>query len=934
MSSFIVDNLNKEIENKVDSYFNNIYNYNSDSDSEDDNSEDKDNNENNEKEIIIGIDLGTTNSCVSIWRNKNLEIIPDIYGNKTIPSFVAFTNKTKYIGRDAKNQSEINAENTFYEIKRLIGRKYDDPTIENDKPFLSFNLGKDDKNNVIIKPALTGRREYTPEELSALILLELKLMAEDYLKKPVEKAVITVPAYFNDAQRQATKDASTIAGLECVRIINEPTSAALAYGLERVSINKNEDINVIIYDLGGGTLDCSLLNISNGVFEVLASTGNTHLGGSDFDNRLIGYCMNEFKRKNQIAKLESLPLMSLQKLKKSCENAKKILSVKLKTYIMVKDFYENKHLMICITRKLLEKICRDLLILCLKPVEDVLKSCNMDRDEIDEIILVGGVTRMPAIRNNLKLFFKGKEPNASINPDEVVSAGAAIQGYIISNKTDPFSESIVLLDRIPLSLGVETIGGIMTTLISRNSVIPIKRTKKFTTDSDWETSVIIKIYEGERELTKDNFFVGEFELSGIESAPRGIAKIEVTFSIDINGIINVSATDIQNKNKESITITGNKGRLSSKQIIKLIEEAKKMEIIDKKNREKKQMFYEIEDLCSNITINIANDEFKLKEKDKNYINEDIKKIVDWLKQKNFLDRRRNEYVEILKKIKEKYGTLILRISHKKNDLKCALNENIDEIGTTIFGRDDEKDPELLLEEIESLEYNFSNDMNEKDKKELKMLNEQLVELCYSIFDIASSKSLLIEDNHKQELKDYLNDILLWTHVKEKISKIEYMQKIDEVNNTCNEIMKTYHNNIFDENEITKNIKTKRAELEQLCYALKSSIASNLFSIEEEKIKNLDAKLNEILNWLIEYDLNKKKAELKNIQFEEYKEKNYQDKIDELNDCCDTIWNDMIGINIYQNIDIIDNIIALPLLNELNNSNIHGTTIDSLKQKLK
>jgi heat shock protein 1/8 len=372
-----------------------------------------------EDEIIIGIDLGTTNSCISICRNQKIEIIPDANGNKTIPSVVAFTNKNKYVGKAAKNQIDLNPENTYYEIKRLIGRKYNDISVQDDMPFLTYNVDKDEENNIIVKSELSNRKKkYTPEEITSMILTELKLTAENYLQKKVNKVVITVPAYFNDAQRQATKDASIISGLDCVRIINEPTAAALAYGLEKISFNdRDKELNVIVYDLGGGTLDVSLLNICDGVFEVLASTGNTHLGGADFDKRLVSHCITYFKKKNKISKLSDLSSISLQKLRKSCENAKKILSVTHKSIIAVENFYNNENLYLTLTRDNFDKLCRDIFILCLKPIQDVLTSGGMSREDVDEIILVGGGTRMPTIRNNLQKFFNGKEPNSSINPD-------------------------------------------------------------------------------------------------------------------------------------------------------------------------------------------------------------------------------------------------------------------------------------------------------------------------------------------------------------------------------------------------------------------------------------------------------------------------------------------------------------------------------------
>jgi molecular chaperone DnaK (HSP70) len=937
--AFIVDNLDDSYDNDlscddIDEYFGNTKKNQGDNLDEYTNNKllsDKESVES--KEIIVGIDLGTTNSCISIWRNNNLEVIPDNYGNKTIPSIVAFTNKTKYVGKEAKNQIILNPENTFYEVKRLIGRKFNEPSIENDLPFFTFKISEGENMSVVINPTLEGRKhEYTAEEISSLILLELKLMAEDYLKISIEKAVITVPAYFNDSQRQATKDASTIAGLECVRIINEPTAAGLAYGLEKLTKNKDADMNILVYDCGGGTLDCSVLNISDGIFEVLGSTGNTHMGGIDFDNRIVNYCKNYFKKKFTINKLKNLSLISLQKLRKSCENAKKILSTKLKTYIAVKDFYEDKNLFISITRDQYTAICKDLFILCLKPVEDVLNLCELEREDIDEIILVGGATKMHQIRENLKLFFRGKIPNATINPDEVVAAGAAIQGYIIANESDPFSESVVLLDVIPLSLGIETIGGIMTNLIPRNSVIPIKRKKKFTTISDNETSVIIKIFEGERKMTKDNFFVGEFELCGLDETVRGIPEIDVCFMVDTNGIISVTATDIKNdNNKNSITITGNKGRLTPDKINELVNDAKKMELIDKLERDKKQLFYEIDDLCSNIKVNLSNSEFQLKVKDKNIITNDIDKIYGWLEQKNFLDRSKREYASILKKIKKKYGTLMLRISNDQNNVKAGemLEGDNKNCGTTVFGKDEdlEEYEKTIFEEIDNDEYNFVT--NDKIKEELKQLREQLEELCYSIYEIVNSEEFMAKNNHKCDLKDYINDILLWLHVKEKITKSEFKQKIDEINIGCNNIVEKYcEEELFNRNAIIKNIKTDRDELEQLCYAIKSSILSNLFSLEEQKIKELDDLIDTTLKWIIKIDIKKRKCELDNSKFI-LDNKCYREKIDKINDFCTMLYHDMNGINTFEKKqDIIDeNIIFLS--NEHTNQ---GTTIQSIKVK--
>jgi heat shock protein 1/8 len=895
-----------------------------------------------EEEIIVGIDLGTTNSCIGVWRKKNLEIIPDKYGNRTIPSAVAFTSKSRYVGKEAKKQIELNPDNTFYEVKRLIGRKYDDDTVINDKEFLTYQIDKDKKDNVILKTNLTNHKNsYTPEELSSILLMELKHMAEDYLKQPVKKAVITVPAYFNDAQRQATKDAAEIAGLECMRIINEPTAAALAYGLEKASYTKSgEDLTVIVYDLGGGTLDCSLLNIADGCFHVLGSSGNTHLGGADFDNRLINFAMNEFKKKYRYSKLKDLSSMSFQKLKQSCEAAKKRLSETTKTVIAVKDFYDGKNLLITITRELFQKVCRDLLIMCLKSIDDVLKSCDIERDEVDEIILVGGSTRMPTIKEHLKLFFNGKEPNSSVNPDEVVAAGAAIQAYILSHESDPFSENVVLLDIIPLSLGVETIGGVMNVLIPRNSIIPIKRKRKYTTDSDNETSVKVKVYEGERKLTKDNFMVGEFTLTGIDEGPRGYAQIEITFAVDINGIISVTAQDLRNvDNKKTININSNKGRLTAEEIKELILEAKNFEIKDKIEKEKKQLYYEIEDLCSNIKTNICDENFKLKEKDKLMIAEDIKKIYEWLEEKNYMDRTKKEYLKVLKKIKNKYGTLIIR-STGENDKVTGLKDDKTNITTTTVYGDDEEDNETIYEELENEELGLDKE-DDETKKEIKRLRETVVELCYTIFNIISCDTLKIEKDHVIELKEYVDDILLWVHVAEKIKISEYKQKIDEVNKSCNDIVEKYNDSDIFETEAV-NTFSKRNELEQLCYTLLSGIVSNILALHEDNIKKLKEKVEEYLDWLLLIDVKIKKAEIDNKTYK-LDEQDYQIRIDSLNTLCDELYNSMLNVNIKNTSVIIpenknledDNTKELEQLNALlSGTEKVGTSIFDLKNKNK
>lgn len=825
---------------------------------------------------VVGIDLGTTNSCVSVWRNNNLEIIPDQNGNRTTPSIVAFTNNCRYVGYTAKNQTELNPENTVYEIKRLIGRKITDHTVVNDKQFLTYKIVGDELDRVVVQTEITkGKSLFTPEEVSANILSELKILAKSYLKidnDDVLDAVITVPAYFNDQQRQATKDAGVIAGLNVLRIINEPTAAALAYGLERMSINKDKDMNVLIYDLGGGTLDVSLVNIENGYFQVLGSTGNTHLGGADFDNRLVSYCIRTFKKMHKYNTLNELRLLSLQRLRKSCENAKKALSEMGKATIAVKDFYDGKSLLISVTRQEFDSLCKDLFILCLKPVEDVIRSCELERSDIDEVILVGGATRMKTVRENLKLFFNGKEPCDTINPDEVVAAGAAIQGYILGSGKDPFSENVVLVDVIPLSLGVQTIGGVMDVIIPRNSVIPIKRKRKYTTDSDYEQSVLIKVYEGERQMTKDNYLVGEFELKGIEPAPRGVAEITVSFNVDVNGIINVTAEDLKNtENKKSITITGNKGRLTQDEIKQLVNEAKTMEIKDRLEKEKKQLFYEIEDLSSNILVNIKNDEFKLKEKDKQLIEEDINKIVDWLKAENYVNRTKKDYHKVIERIKKKYGTLMLKLSKSQSEFK-----GLGEVGeaTSVFADDDaEEDAATVFEQIENEEYNCTD---EQSKEEIKQARNILVELCNSVLEVLSDTSVKIDSDHINEVVEFINDTLLEVYTKEKISKLEYEMKTVDVNKVCSDLMDRYTNNsVFEQ-----TFNTAKEELEHLCCTLYSSIISNVFSVDEEQVK--------LLKSLVEDTVDK---------LSDYTDDECRTKTDQINSVCNSLYESMLCVDV-------------------------------------
>jgi len=518
----------------------------------------------------VGIDLGTTYSCVGVFRDDRIEIIANDQGNRTTPSFVAFTDTERLIGDAAKNQVAMNPHNTVFDAKRLIGRKFNDPEVQSDMKHFPFKV-IDKGGKPAIQVEFKGETKiFTPEEISSMVLTKMRETAESYLGGTVNNAVITVPAYFNDSQRQATKDAGLIAGLNVLRIINEPTAAAIAYGLDKKGEGER---NVLIFDLGGGTFDVSLLTIEEGIFEVKATAGDTHLGGEDFDNRLVNHFVQEFKRKHK--KDLTSNARALRRLRTACERAKRTLSSSAQTSIEIDSLYEGIDFYTSITRARFEELCQDLFRSTMDPVERVLRDSKIDKASVHEIVLVGGSTRIPKIQKMVSDFFNGKEPNKSINPDEAVAYGAAVQAAILSGDTSSKTQEILLLDVAPLSLGIETAGGIMTPLIKRNSTIPTKKSEIFSTFSDNQPGVLIQVYEGERGRTKDNNLLGKFELTGIPPAPRGVPQIEVTFDIDANGIMNVSAVEKGTGKTNKIVITNDKGRLSKEEIERMLAEAEK-----------------------------------------------------------------------------------------------------------------------------------------------------------------------------------------------------------------------------------------------------------------------------------------------------------------------------------------------------------------------
>jgi molecular chaperone DnaK (HSP70) len=821
----------------------------------------------NNLNLCLGIDFGTTNSCLSVWYNNKSIIIPDIDGSNTIASVIEINDKKKIIGKEAYMRKNIfektninNTENKsiflVYEIKKLLGKKYSELNKEM-LDMLAYNIVSDENDNIKIYNEADNTLFY-PEEIATQLFMSFKHKSEIFLSKKfdsentkiiIKDAVISVPAYFNKNQREIIKKCAEMANLNILRLINEPTAAALCYGLGK---NMTKNTNVLVYDFGGGTLDISLLNISEGVFEVLGSCGNSNLGGSDFDKVIMEYCIKKFidtklfiikeekENENTLDNfMNNIKEENLQKLKFLSEQAKITLTENLLAKIKINNFYNKEDLVIEITREKFNEICQDLINISIKPLNDILDICNIEKLEIDEIIMVGGMTRIPIIRYNVERFFN-KDVNCSIDPDCVVSIGAAIHGHMIHNK-DNLEDKLLLIDRTSLSIGVETSGGIMDILIPRGTIMPVKKYKKYTTDTDFVDSIIVKIYEGERKLTKNNFLIGNFVLSGIEKEKRGIPEIQITFEIDSDGIIKIKTEDLNNSlNKKVIQISSNKNNLSEEELNKIIDAARQMDEIDRMDKFKKESYLQLKENCKRILENLASEELKITDTIKNEVKENVEEIELWLESNNYEEIEIAKYKELITDFKTNYSMFII-INTNLTTKNLDSADNSKEIkGIEIY--DEELDNKKYVEYIKYIR-NIIDELNDINK-ELKIFYYKEK----TNTDKNEEKYDIIREQY-DKVNELANDLLVKFFVEKALSEeyvIENMETIRTLYYTFKEDYNTFSDSFNIFKQINKNIKEKEDKYITLLNELNDNINN------EETNKKIQL-TNGILDLLIDYD---------------------------------------------------------------------------------
>jgi molecular chaperone DnaK (HSP70) len=788
----------------------------------------------NNQNTVLGIDLGTRNSCVGVWKNKKFHIILDQYGNRCIPSIVSFYNSIKLVGQNALSMKDVNPKNTIFDVKRLIGRKFSDETLLETLKYLTYEIVTDDSDNVLIKIDNHNRQDstkayYRPEEICGYILSEIRQTAIKYLECDVTDAIITVPAYFNDAQRQATIDSAKIAGLNVIQLINEPTAAALMHGVGRESwLDANgESKTIMVYDMGAGTLDVVIMLIESGTFKILSVSGNMHLGGEDIDNLLLTYVLKDFCNKYRIVEFDLEPLQYI-KLKNAVENAKKMLSSTEKAVICIDNFHRDEKLYKVLSRKEMDSVCNDMYKLCIKPIHDALDAISMTKDKIDEIVVVGGSSKIIKLQELILNFFnetKIKELTLSSKPDEIVAAGAAMYGYTLMNPDDPFSENIMLLDVVPLSLGIETLCSQMTTLIPRNTIIPVTKIAMFTTDTDYQDSVTIKIFEGERKQTKNNFHLGSFMLSGFNKAPRGHAQIKITYHVDINGILTVKAFEKKSGVENAIEITSTwsaKGRLSDDEINNMIMDSEKNNEIDILYSMKIIHIHHIQTMCNTVLANLKSGEMdNMSQKDKEMIEYDINSVLKWHSEINIQTIHIDELKSKKKYLEDKYALFILIID--KNTI--TYNANDDCIAANVHGDDDEIK--------HSDKYQILDNTITSDVTDIKEIKKDIMKLCDDIKMAVENPICVIDDNDKKNMIDYINSVLIWIYTTSSTSIIEYKMKIEEINTYTDVIMNKYEK-IFSETSFSA-----KNELELVCMTLKLSLESKYINLDSSDYNELE-----------------------------------------------------------------------------------------------